>query len=131
MGGSKGFSRLMYIMTAMPLRFWPMFRIENLSGSKATLESGSRSCLAREFLGGETFAKGNGCGTFDGLSYWDWDSFETFLKVFVNEMLPDRTWSASTPRSEVPIVGIYESQFIPPEWYADGTIESGDACSCK
>ena len=82
MGGSKGFSSLKDNMTAMPLRVWPMFSIENLSGSKATLESGSRSCLRTRVSGRWRHSqRENGCGTFDGLAYWDWDSFETFLRT--------------------------------------------------
>ena len=83
---------------------WPMFDLENLSGSrKSGVLDTDRTCLARHFVGKVDSEKGNGCGTFGGFSYWDWDRFMEFMLLFSDH------FGAKT-------LGIYESQFIPPEW---------------
>lgn len=78
-------------------QIWPMFSIENLSMSE-----GANDCIARYWCN-EYPSNHKICGTFDGFSYWSWDKFEDFLKIFANKY-------------DVPMVNIYESQFIPPHW---------------
>ena len=96
---------------------WPMFSLENLSGSrKSGVLDTDRTCLARHFVGKGGFEKGNGCGTFDGFSYWDWDRFMEFMLLFSDH------FGAKT-------LGIYESQFIPPEWMKSGSFDSASDCA--
>jgi hypothetical protein len=76
---------------------WPMFSIENLS-----MSDGAPDCIARYWLN-EYPENHKVCGTFDGFSFWQWDKFEQFLKIFAHKY-------------GVKTVNIYESQFIPPHW---------------
>ena len=52
------------------------------------------------------------CGTFDGFGDWDWDKFEEFLTLFCKKY-------------NVKEIGVYEWQFVPPQWMPGGKFNSG------
>ena len=58
-----------------------------------------KTCITRQY-GNDT------CGTFDGFSNWTWDNFHEFLKAYAQK------YNLSS-------IGIYEWQFVPPEWLKD------------
>jgi len=77
----------------------PMFSLENLS-----LEGDASTCIAKALFGrGVASAKPQICGTFDGFSHWDLPQFYAFLQLFAS-------------RYEFPRLGVYESQFVGPNW---------------
>lgn len=49
------------------------------------------------------------CGTFDGFGSWDWDKFEEFMTLYAQEFMV-------TGNGGVPEIGVYEWQFVPPQW---------------
>jgi hypothetical protein len=123
--GDNGFAALVNNIRAHPDGIFPMFSFENLSGGKPELGKDDRTCLARHFLGaGNKFAKGNGCGTFDGFAYWSWPRFLEFMIRFAETyMVPHM------PPDVDPMVGLYETQFIPPQWMDSGAFDvSAAAC---
>ena len=65
----------------------------SISGQGTDVEN---TCVTRKY-GNDT------CGTFDGFGNWTWDAFEQFLTKF-------------TEKHGLKQIGIYEWQFVPPEW---------------
>ena len=53
------------------------------------------------------------CGTFDGFGDWDWDKFESFLGLFCKKY-------------NVKEIGVYEWQFVPPQWMPNGKFNYTD-----
>lgn len=47
------------------------------------------------------------CGTFDGFGNWDWYKFEKFMTLLAQKY-------------ELKDIGVYEYQFVPPEWMPGG-----------
>jgi hypothetical protein len=88
---------------------WPMFSNEISHNWKASdggpngtgdsidgQENTNNTCISRKY-GGDT------CGTFDGFGNWDWDKFEEFLQKYADKY-------------GLKQLGIYEWQFISPQW---------------
>jgi hypothetical protein len=73
--------------------------------------------------------KNDVCGTFDGFSYWEWDTFLEFLMHFADKYMRDTNQNIFPGAT----IGIYESQFIPPEWFKNGKYSNTLAqhCVCK
>ena len=105
-GADKSMNGLLKNIKSNPDVFWPMFSLENLS-----MDGNASKCLASEFFPcssksdcGKQGAKPQLCGTFDGFAYWDWDKFYMFYVYFAYVV-------------GVKQIGIYEAQFIPPNWF--------------
>ena len=96
----------------------PLFSTENLSGGKGAdnsgknIAAGDRSCLAREMFGNTTTYVPGICGTFDGFSYWSLGNYTEFMRLFMLDM------GYTSANITDAIVGIYESQFLPPSWFS-------------
>lgn len=91
-------------------KIWAMFSFENLSRN-----SPASNCLAYNYA--KSGAKPQVCGTFDGFSHWQWDKFELFMEAFKLAYYGDQ---------KNVVLGLYESQFIPPHWLKDSRYESSD-----
>jgi len=76
----------------------PMFSLENLS-----LEGKASTCIAKALYGSQGETKPQVCGTFDGFSHWELPQFYSFLQLF-------------SSRYHFGKLGIYESQFVGPNW---------------
>ena len=97
-------------------RVWPMFSLENLSGSRdSTAAPSGPTCLARHYYGRDQ-PTNNVCGTFDGLSHWTWERTEALLRVFAYASFGD--WEAKG--EQPPTLALYEAQFVPPQWTRNG-----------
>ena len=84
----------------------PMFSFEGLS-----LES----CFATHYNAGVKNVS-DICGTFDGFSFWQWETFTEFLRYFAFEFGVDE-------------VGIYDLQFIPADWFDNKEFGPNDQCT--
>ena len=103
---------------------WPMFSLENLTmsgtspppGNGAKISGkyyGAPNCIANNYSGIGSVPKDDVCGTFDGFSYWNWESFLDMCTLFAHKYGVNQ-------------VGIYESQFIPPSWIPNANGDLGD-----
>ena len=112
---------------------WPMFSLENLSATSG--DPGARTCIAYEAGYGPDALKNKNppekldvCGTFDGFAYWSWDKFLETMMLFAHRYMRADDGNVL----EGATVGVYESQFIPPEWFEDGKFRYiREACDCS
>lgn len=86
----------------------PMFSFEGLS---------LKSCFATHFSAGVKNVS-DICGTFDGFSFWQWETFKEFMIYFADAFQVDE-------------VGIYDLQFIPPYWFDNKAFGPNDDCKAS
>lgn len=76
----------------------PLFSIE-----RAHAIDGYNTCIQKDVDLWANTPGASFCGTFDGFGSWDWDKFEEMLNKTASFL-------------QIKDVGIYEWQFIPPQW---------------
>jgi hypothetical protein len=86
----------------------PMFSFEGLP---------LKSCFATHFSAGVKNVS-DICGTFDGFSFWQWETFKEFMIYFADAFQVDE-------------VGIYDLQFIPPYWFDNKAFGPNDDCKAS
>lgn len=94
---------------------WPMFSFERAHNIKNPDGGLYNTCISRIF-GDSSQPKENAhiCGTFDGFGSWSWDQFVDFLKAFQTKVNKHSNGKKLTK------VGLYEWQFVPPQWLPPG-----------
>eukprot|EP00947_MAST-08B_sp_MAST-8B-sp1_P005961 g5961.t1 len=104
-----------------PTTTLPLFSTESLYAQRSDAQRSPELCAQLAFNGKSADPPDTGakaCGTFDGFSYWSWEKYVEFMRLYATRY---KVSAGTGPgSSDYPIVGIYDAMFLPEQWLLEG-----------